>query len=241
LSIGAGACIAERGAFFIGGGAMIVRGAAALGRRAVLSIDRGAILVGRGAMFVDEGGMSNETTGLSRREGAISIRPGAKLAVGGASQEDTVAFLDRTELVGRARTALRMTQNELAEKLGASRRTGQRWAAGASTPSDRQLAELAALVCPRDRPLASDLAREARTSLEELGLAEPQRPVQAPRPMPSDALLADSVVCAAVEASMLPPAVLRTILLASLARARELGMDLARLEAALERAKPEAG
>ncbi len=136
-------------------------------------------------------------------------------------------------LLYRAQRALGLTQVALAERLGSSKRTGQRWAAGEASPYDSQWKTLAAMVYPIDPALAREIAREGRTTPEELGIVPPP-PAPPPAPAPLAAtLLVDSVVCAAVSASMLPPQALRPVLLAAFARARELRMDVATVEAAL--------
>jgi hypothetical protein len=75
-----------------------------------------------------------------------------------------------TSLLVKAQLALGLTQRKLGLALGVSARTGHRLGVGRSAPTRRQLARLAVLVYARDPSLASRLAREAATSVEELGL-----------------------------------------------------------------------
>ena len=123
------------------------------------------------------------------------------------------------KLLGRLRVALGMTQRELAQLLGVTRRTVGRWEAGASAPSTDQLRRLAHVAHPRDAALAEELASEGDATLEALGLRSPAppspsaspAPALAPaappapsappaRPFPPVALLVDSIVHVAARA-----------------------------------------
>jgi hypothetical protein len=108
--------------------------------------------------------------------------------------------------------ALQLTQSGLAEALGASRRTGQRWAAGQSAPAQHHHEELARMLYPVDADLAAKAARAAGRTLDDLGLVS-ARPVQSPS-LPWE-LVVDSVVCVAAETAGLTPGAMRTALLAA--------------------------
>src|SRR5580693_6151610 len=110
-------------------------------------------------------------------------------------------------LMDDARRALQVSQNGLAEKLGVSRRTGQRWSKG-SGPVGTDLHKMALLVHPVDPSLAAEIASAGGTSLEALGVLGG---VPGPVLPPPQALIAapdrvvDAVVCAAAEAMQVTP------------------------------------
>jgi transcriptional regulator with XRE-family HTH domain len=129
-----------------------------------------------------------------------------------------------------ARRLLGLTQETLGDLLGSSRRTVQRWDRGHALPMKEQLAKLAAEVYPLDAQLAEKLAKEAATTLEELGVVTPVPPPPPPAPPP---YLTDTVVCAAAEALNVPPPAVRPALLAAFRRAREVGLKVEDVEEAL--------
>jgi len=145
-----------------------------------------------------------------------------------------------------ARRALDVSQNGLAEKLGVSRRTGQRWSAG-SGPVGTDLLNMARLVYPADAALAAEIAAAGGSTLEALGvLPPPPPPAPAPPPpvpvTPPDRVV-DAVVCAAAEAMQVMPQAVRPAVLAAFACARELGLTVDGVERVLRasgRTKPEA-
>jgi transcriptional regulator with XRE-family HTH domain len=124
-------------------------------------------------------------------------------------------------LLLRARSALRLSQKGIAERLGASERTSVRWSAG-SHPGKLRLARLAKLVHPVDRDLAGDIAESIGTTLAKLGLdvtaTADARVLVSPR------LALDAVVCAVAETLDLSPRVLRPALLAALRTMRNAGL-----------------
>jgi len=134
----------------------------------------------------------------------------------------------------RARRALRATQVDLAQMLGASRRTGQRWDAGQSYPSVSQLVALAKAVYARDPGLAAELAISVGMTVEALGLAPPAAPAPPDAPVPIENIV-DSVVCAAAEAMDALPRAIRPALMAAFARARELHLSIEDVEKGLKR------
>ncbi len=131
-----------------------------------------------------------------------------------------------------ARSALSLNQRTLAEMLGISARTVQRWDARRSEPARSDWHAMARAVHPIDAELAERLAKEGRSSLEELGLVG----AAAPAP-PSSAYelhhLADAVVCAAAEAIDLPPRAIRQALIAAFRRARQMRLSVEDMESAL--------
>jgi DNA-binding XRE family transcriptional regulator len=160
-------------------------------------------------------------------------------------------------LLGDARRALSLNQAELADLLGSSKRTVQRWETKRGHPSSQELANLAAHVHPHDAETAADLAAAIGQTLESLGIVAPPAPPPpppaplpppppppppGPPPMPRD-LAVDAVVCVASEALGAMPAAVRAGLLAAFRRARQLGLSCAEVEQALGAAlkPPKAG
>ncbi len=147
----------------------------------------------------------------------------------------------RRELFVRAQMTLGLTHPAMAEMLGYSSRTMIRWAQGGGGPSEPDLLKLARAVYPRDAELADALAREAHTTLGELGVV-PAAAVGAaggaPRPAPTTEHLVDSIVCAASRAAGAAPEAVTAALRAAVTRARELGFSLEELEQALAPAAP---
>jgi len=129
----------------------------------------------------------------------------------------------------RGQAALGATHSMLADHLGSSKRTVERWAAGRSHPSDTQVLELARLVHPRDPALAARIAASKGETLVGIGVVAPP-PLRAG---PSLAHLIDAVVCVAAETLDVPSRSLRPALHAAFKRARELGMSLEDAEKAL--------
>jgi hypothetical protein len=132
-----------------------------------------------------------------------------------------------------ARTALQVSQNGLAAKLGVSRRTGQRWNAGKG-PWGLDLQNMARIVYPVDPSLAAEIAAAGGATLEALGIVSPAPPLPAPQvPMGPPDRVVDAVVCAAAEAMQVTPQSVRPALLAAFACARELGLTLDGVERVL--------
>jgi hypothetical protein len=137
-----------------------------------------------------------------------------------------------THVLFKAQRALGKSQGELGLLLGASHRTGQRWGSGASIPSAERVETLARHVFPVDASLAAELATEAGTTLENLGLVARPAPPPPPFTPPADRVV-DSVVCAASEAMDVMPRAIRPALLAAFTRARELGLSVEAVERSL--------
>ncbi len=160
-----------------------------------------------------------------------------------------------TPLVSRTRILLGLTQKGLGERFGVSLRTAHRWELGKSYPSISQVHEIAAAVFPHDASLAAQLASEAGTTLEGLGLVTPPAPLPPappppsqpapvvvpgppPRAFPPIALMVDSIVHASNDAAAtlgapgareaVPPT-----LRAAVSRARGLGLTTDEIDEAL--------
>ena len=136
----------------------------------------------------------------------------------------------------KSQVALGKTQVGLARMLGISRRTAQRWVAHGVPASG--LAKLARLVHPRDPGLAATLATRAGRTLGELGIVQPQPPappaLSPPPRAPPPAIVVDAVVCAAADALDTSPREVRGAVRAAFARAREIGLTVEDVEAALK-------
>ena len=155
---------------------------------------------------------------------------------------------DITPLVGRARVALGLTQKQLGEMFRASMRTAHRWEGGEAYPDVDQVLKLARAVFPRDALLAAELAEQAGTTLQAMGLVTPPPAVspapaasaQPARPFPPVRLMIDSIVLAAVDAAEgLTPSLatrqgVRDILRAGFSRAHGLGLTIEEVNRALE-------
>jgi len=154
-------------------------------------------------------------------------------------------------LLGDARAALRLNQAQLADLLGTSKRTVQRWETKRATLYPDTVSKLVAHVYPHDAETAAELAATIGQTLESLGLVAPPAPPPpppAPRPPPSPGpppmpreLAVDAVVCVASDAMGAMPSAVRGGLLAAFRRARQLGLSCEEVEQALGGAvKPEA-
>jgi hypothetical protein len=173
-----------------------------------------------------------------------------------SARQDVVSVTESAAIVGdkdffeRARVAVgNVTQAELGEKLGVSKRTAQRYSDKGVPP--HYLKELARLVHPFDVALAAEIAGSMGHTLESLGVVAPPAPapppvvvVEAPPPPPPpppplpppppppDGIV-DAVVCAAAEAMEMMPRDVRPGLLAAFKRAREIGVTVDMVERVL--------
>jgi hypothetical protein len=141
-------------------------------------------------------------------------------------------------LAMRSLRALGLPHAAFGQLLGVSGRTSERWAAGTSHPIPAQLAFLAQHMHGKDPALAAELAEAIGQSLESLGLvraavAAAAPPAPPPPPAVAPTRLVDIVVCGAADEMNLPPSAVRAALRTAFARARELGLDVAAVEAAL--------
>jgi hypothetical protein len=138
-----------------------------------------------------------------------------------------------------SRETLHLNQLGLAQVLGSSLRTVQRYEARRATPAVWELHRLADAVRPHDvdlasqidewapRPAASAAPATVSTVVEPTAPPVPPAPPPAPAPPPVPAgVLVDSVVCAAAEAMALSPQATRPAVLAAFARARDAGLTL---------------
>jgi hypothetical protein len=149
-------------------------------------------------------------------------------------------------LVTKAQGVLLFNQRTLADAIGSSHRTVQRWSSGRAHPLVMHVRKLAVLVYPHDAPLAAELAALAGESLESLGLVPPApaapaqaSPPAAPPPSPLLlAALAESVVAAAAEAMDVSPRVARPAVLAAAERAQSANVSIDDLVRALRPPPP---
>jgi len=147
---------------------------------------------------------------------------------------DMPKITHRPHLIDAMRV-LGLSQRGMADRLGVSSRTLQRWGGRLQYVSEAKMHELAHALHAKDPDLAAEVALLAGTTPESLGLVMSAPPVQAPltRALPSIPVLVDSVVCAAAEAVSLVPAAIRPALHAAFRRCREAGLSLEEVEQAL--------
>jgi len=132
-----------------------------------------------------------------------------------------------------ARRVLSLNQRTLAEFLGLSSRTVQRWDARQSLPTHSDLHKLAHAVHPLDPELAARLAKAGSSSLEEVGIARPPESSPPAARAYDLAHLADGVVCAAADSMSLTPNAIRPALVAAFRRARQMHLTVEDMENAL--------
>lgn len=158
-----------------------------------------------------------------------------------ASLVDTMAIRPRMTMgsfIAYARSTLALSQRQFGEALHASHRTATRWDAGHSQPSEVSLRKLAAMLLPVNRELAVECAAHMGKTLVDLGLEAPPPP-PAPPPAPYTSVdLVDIVVCAAAEAWDGSPRAMRSLLHVAFRRAREMGLKVEQVEAALAPSSP---
>ncbi|HUB07165.1 MAG TPA: helix-turn-helix transcriptional regulator [Myxococcales bacterium] len=156
-----------------------------------------------------------------------------------------------TPLVMQAARLLNFTNQALADHLGVSRRTVQRWLVSGTGPQMQHAVKLACTVYPRHEALARELAIHGGTTVEALGLVPPRPPPPpaapapraAPVPPPAPAARsehAEAVLCAAANAMDVSPARIAPAVVAAFKRALALGVDVPSLVALLEPPKPAA-
>ncbi|HEY8041344.1 MAG TPA: helix-turn-helix transcriptional regulator [Polyangiaceae bacterium] len=137
-------------------------------------------------------------------------------------------------LLGDARRALMLSQEQLANAIGSSKRTVQRWETNRAHPSTGEMAKVAALVHPQDPAIAAEIAASIGQTLESLGLVPPPPPAPPPLPPMPRHLAVDAVVCVASDALGVTPGAVRAALLAAFRRARELGLAYDEVERAMD-------
>ena len=140
---------------------------------------------------------------------------------------------------------MHLSQPGLAELLGSSTRTVQRWETDRATPLPTHVYALADAVRGRDPGLADELEAWAETQQPRVVL--PPALVEAPRPAPAPArsnvpslVLVDSLVCAAAEALSMAPQAVRPAIIAAFQRARFAGLSVDDVLAVLEAPEPDA-
>ena len=133
-----------------------------------------------------------------------------------------------------ARRTLHLSQQQLGDIMGLSKRTIIRMEQGRSTPLPSQYVMVARALCPVNQALAEHYAAAAGTTLVGAGsrgtsarahpaFASPFPAVRRPGHVQS---LADSVVCVAAEAMDASPRAVRPALLAAFERMKALGMGV---------------
>ena len=134
-----------------------------------------------------------------------------------------------------------MSQTELAEALGSSRRTIIRRELGQSSPVDFELRQFADLVRLEDADLADEML--AAGGLQE-PIAAPIAPAAPDEPVPAaitPALPAeyriDAILCAAADAIDAVPRDVKPAIVAAFVRAKQMGLSIEEVVAALESAK----
>ncbi len=143
------------------------------------------------------------------------------------------------------RFALGMSQGELADAMGISRRTIIRWTKGHTSPVEVEIRRLASLVRDADDDLADELLAAARLEPDPPPPPPPPPPpappepppVMAPPPVvappllpeparPAPAHVTDSILCVAADAANMVPRAILPAIRAAFARARELGVGV---------------
>jgi transcriptional regulator with XRE-family HTH domain len=148
-------------------------------------------------------------------------------------------------VLGEARRALGMTQEQFGTAVGSSHRSAVRWDANQATPAVHQLHNLARLLHPQHRLLAIEVADEADETLESLGLEmqAPPPPPPAPPALPEPRATAEELVgllvLTAVEQTGASPASVRPWLHAVMKRGAELRLTMDIAERALRPAAAE--
>jgi len=146
-----------------------------------------------------------------------------------------------------ARETLHLNQLGLAELVGSSLRTVQRWEtrrgqpsisvmqvlADAVRPHDPDLASQIDVWAPRPAPPAPPVLPPAAVEIAAPPVLPPPLPPPPPVPPIPQAVLVDSVVCAAAEAMTLSPQAVRPAVLAAFARARDAALTVEAVVGAL--------
>ncbi len=135
--------------------------------------------------------------------------------------------------------AAQLAYPRLAQELGVSKRTVQRWVNGQSSPAQEHWRRLATLVHPRDAELAARLAGIGATTIDALGLQKPAAASADPAAARITRAHADAIVCAAADEMDVRPRKVRRAVAAAFARAVDLGYPAEAVARAL-REDPEA-
>jgi transcriptional regulator with XRE-family HTH domain len=124
-------------------------------------------------------------------------------------------------LLTHCQMALGLTQGELADLLGCTKRTIQRWEDRGASLLAPALEALARALYPVRPDLAAQVATAGRTTLDQLGI-----PSGAAPGVPAISEPIESMVRSAAEAIGVTPEAVRPAIAAAFARARELGLDV---------------
>ncbi len=134
---------------------------------------------------------------------------------------------------------LQWTQKEMFERTGVSSRTLSRWRLEGKPPSAKTIAKLLRVVAPIDREAASWLAEASRVAMPNVASATPATPSSgagggaASTDTEAERLRVDSIVCVAADAMNLSPKAVRPALRAAFLRARDLGVSIDAIAAAM--------
>jgi hypothetical protein len=145
-----------------------------------------------------------------------------------------------THLLRMAQNELGLTQFELGQRLGVSRRTIIRWGRNATAPAPFQVEDLANRVRAGGHDDLADSLLEAAglpIPAPPAPLVEPAAAVAPPEPSgPPPQHVVDAVIYAAADAADLAPRKTRLALRAALLRAKELGVTAEAMAEALSTA-----
>jgi DNA-binding XRE family transcriptional regulator len=133
------------------------------------------------------------------------------------------------DLIAAARTRLSLTQEDLGERLGVGRRAVIRWELNRVRPRYEQIRQLIDHVHPNDAALATRIAGSFGLILG--GVPSP------PQSMPVEHL-GDGLVAVAASVLDTSPRLVRPALIATIQRARALGLTLDDFERALAAGTP---
>jgi DNA-binding XRE family transcriptional regulator len=131
------------------------------------------------------------------------------------------------------RQALMMSQVELGEAIGLSRRTIIRWERGQSSPVPFQAQQLVDLVRPEEPDLADELLAAMGMEPAVAGAPSVDGPVTSLGKTPGGRHIIDAVVYAAADAIDGVPRDVRRAVTAAFVRAREMGLSVEEVAQAL--------
>jgi hypothetical protein len=142
-----------------------------------------------------------------------------------------MAHVEATLLI-ECRTALALSQEKFGDILGRTKRTIQRWEERGTVLMPSEVEALARKIHPIRADLAAQLAAEAGTTLDQLGipLAVSSSATQTPDPI-------DRVMDAAASAMGVPREAIRPAVAAAFAKAHEVGLDVPAVIEGLSRPK----
>jgi hypothetical protein len=135
---------------------------------------------------------------------------------------------DSAVLLVHCQMALALTQEELGELLGRTKRTIQRWQESGFDPTANQAETLARALQPVRPDLAEKVLELGRKAAIAAGIAPPARPATAE--------VIDAILRAAADAAGTSPEAIRPAITAALLKAVEVGVELEALVAGLKSA-----